>query len=73
MVYVPVSAVGGSPEEREIGQDMNTGQAAKQLLIRPRDIAPMWAEVPLLYALQRAVPGLIAAKSSSGPKEQDDE
>ena len=73
VVYVPVSAVGGSPEEREIGQDTNTGQAAKQLLIRPRDISPMWAEVPLLYALQRAVPGLIAAKSSSGTKEQDDE
>ena len=58
VVYIPVSAVGNSPEEKSVGGDMT------QLLVRPKDILPMWAEVPLLYALHRAVPGLIGARSS---------
>ncbi|MEE2826920.1 MAG: hypothetical protein VYE64_09855 [Planctomycetota bacterium] len=58
VVYIPVSAVGNSPEEKSVGENMT------QLLVRPQDISPMWAEVPLLYALHRSVPGLIGAKSS---------
>ncbi len=68
VVYIPVSAVGNSPEEKDVGDNH------KQLLVRPRDISPMWAEVPLLYALHRAVPGLVLAQSSEpGPGESDND
>jgi len=50
VLFVPVSALGCSPE-----LDINTGM----LGVRPRNIAPMWAEVPLLYALCRWMKGLI--------------
>lgn len=43
VLYVPVSATGVSPET---DPDTNTA-----LGIRPRDIDPMWAEVPLLASL----------------------
>ncbi len=51
VVYVPVSATGCSPE-----LDPETGKIAG---IRPRDINPMWAEVPLLVALARWGGGMI--------------
>ena len=50
IVYIPVSATGVSPEV-----DAETGG----LGIRPRDIAPYWVEVPMLYALARWSRGLI--------------
>ena len=44
VVYIPVSATGRGPEV-----DPTTGAFG----FRPRDMSPMWAEVPLLYALSR--------------------
>ena len=50
VIYVPVSAQGCSPE-----LDKGTGALA----VRPRDLNPMWAEIPMLYALSQAAPGLV--------------
>jgi hypothetical protein len=51
-----VSALGRGPEV-----DSTSGL----LTIRPRDVAPMWAEVPMLYALHRSVPGLIVPANNA--------
>ena len=48
--FLPVSATGHSPEV-----DPATGSFG----IRPRDIAPYWVEVPILYAMSRWGSGLI--------------
>jgi hypothetical protein len=56
VTYIPASALGHSPEI-----DPKTGY----LSIRPRDISPMWAEVPLLYALHRSVGGLVPSVKRS--------
>jgi hypothetical protein len=50
VTYVPVSALGRKPEA-----DPRTGNLA----VRPGEIRPVWATVPLLVGLYRAVPGLI--------------
>jgi hypothetical protein len=50
VIYVPASALGRSPEV-----DAKTGL----LGIRPRDINPRWADVPLLYAMARWMNGII--------------
>lgn len=52
VLYIPVSAQGCSPE-----LDRSTGALA----VRPRDIKPMWAELPLLYALNQVAPGIVRA------------
>ncbi len=52
LLFVPVSATGRSPEV-----DPDSGV----LGIRPRDMAPYWAEVPLVYALHHATHGLVGA------------
>jgi len=58
VLYVPVSALGRGPE-----LDPKTGM----LGIRPRDVAPMWAEVPLLYAMCRWMKGLIPYMAPKTP------
>jgi hypothetical protein len=50
VLYLPVSATGRGPET-----DPNTGA----LGFRPKDMKPIWAEVPMLYALGRWTQGLI--------------
>ncbi len=52
VIYIPVSALGHSPERR-------ADQGG--LVIRPRDIHPHWVTAPVLYALSRSHPGLIPA------------
>lgn len=52
VTYIPVSALGTSPEV-----DPSNGQ----LVVRPRNLGPQFAEVPLLYALHRSVEGLVPA------------
>ena len=50
VIYIPVSALGRSPE------------VARQkgfLGIRPRDVNPMWAEIPMLYALNQSTKTLV--------------
>ena len=50
VLYVPVSATGRGPET-----DPTTGA----LGFRPKDMKPIWAEVPMLYALSRWTQGLV--------------
>ncbi len=50
VIYIPVSALGQPPEV--IGSSGMLG-------IRPRNIDPIWAEVPLLFALHRCTQRLI--------------
>lgn len=50
VIYIPVSALGCGPE---------VDPASGAFTIRPRDVDPLWAEIPMLYALHRSVPGLI--------------
>ncbi len=52
VLYVPVSALGGAPEVLE----QSGGQA---LGVRPKNIRPMWVEVPFFYLLYRCIPGLL--------------
>jgi len=51
VVYIPVSAIGGSPE---------VDPESHKLGVRPRDIHPLWTEVPMLYSLACSTAGLIA-------------
>lgn len=55
VIYIPASALGRSPEV-----DSETGL----LGIRPCDLAPLWAEVPLLYAMARWMDGIIPVRKS---------
>ncbi len=50
VIYIPVSSLGRPPEPHP-----QTGQ----LCIRSRDMAPMWVEVPMLYALARWMQGMV--------------
>jgi hypothetical protein len=52
VLYVPVSSMGHTPEQVKDTQYLG---------IRPRDVQPMWVEVPLLYALHYAKHGLVLA------------
>ena len=51
VVYVPVSALGHSPEKYP---------DTKGLLIKPKDVHPHWVTIPLLYSYARWSTGLIA-------------
>ncbi|HRA89040.1 MAG TPA: hypothetical protein PK992_13240, partial [Planctomycetaceae bacterium] len=60
VTYIPVSALGCSPEE--IPGLPPVGNPPRSALgIRPEAINPSWSEMPLLYAIHRTVPGLIAS------------
>ena len=64
VVYIPVSSLGRAPTV-----DSVTGL----LGIRPRDLQPLWTEVPFLYALARWTGGIIPykkAQAESGTQEQ---
>jgi hypothetical protein len=50
ITYVPVSSLGG-----RVVHDPTSGFAC----IRPRDIEPRWAAVPLIYAISRVLPALV--------------
>jgi hypothetical protein len=57
VLYVPVSALGHSPEKFPEKQG---------LLIKPKDIQPRWVTIPLLYSYARWATGLIAGVGGSG-------
>lgn len=57
VTYIPVSALGRAPEE-----DPETGM----LGVRPKEVQPVWAEVPLLYLLNLTSTGLIPAVRRRG-------
>jgi hypothetical protein len=61
VTYIPVSALGQSPEV-----DQKTGF----LGIRPRDIKPMWAEIPMLYAINRVAEGLVRTATRADREQQ---
>jgi hypothetical protein len=48
VVYIPVSALGHSPEKQQTG-----------LYVRPRDVKPRWVTIPLLYSYARWSSGLV--------------
>ncbi len=50
VIYIPVSATGRSPE-----RNPQTGEMG----FRPRDVKPVWAEVPVLYSMSRWMRGLV--------------
>ncbi len=50
VIYIPVSALGRAPEVDE---------ATGMLGVRPNEVKPIWAEVPLLYLLNQTSSGLI--------------
>jgi hypothetical protein len=58
VVYIPVSALGHSPEKYP---DKNG------LLIKPRDVQPHWVTIPLLYSYARWATGLIAGVGAASP------
>lgn len=62
VIYIPVSATGRAPEI-----DPTTGAFG----LRPRDIAPMWAEVPLLYAMSRWGRGVVPYVNPKAQRSSD--
>lgn len=60
VTFIPVSALGCSP--RELPDAIAVGDPPRRPLgIFPKDIRPAWAEVPLLYAIHRTMPGFVLA------------
>ncbi|TWT35594.1 hypothetical protein KOR34_04870 [Posidoniimonas corsicana] len=60
VTYIPVSATGCSPVV-----DEDSGQISG---IRPRDINPIWTEVPLLLALAKWGAGMVPYKTGKKPE-----
>lgn len=67
VLYLPTSALGHSPTRRE-----DTEQS-QSLLVKPRDIRPIFAEVPVLYMLGRLgmLPIVQGRKTSRMPIAED--
>ncbi|MFN8709124.1 MAG: hypothetical protein ACK50J_20765 [Planctomyces sp.] len=63
VTYIPVSALGCSPQEMSGSSVVSGGSGRRALGVKPADINPAWAEIPLLYAIQRTIPGLIPQSS----------
>ena len=59
VTYIPVSALGRGPEVDE---------GSGLLGVRPNEVKPVWAEVPLLYLLSQTSAGLIPTVMKSGSK-----
>lgn len=64
VIYLPNSALGCSPEP------LLLSDGTEALAVRPCHIRPRLAEIPLLYALHRAVPTLIPAIQRAGEKDK---
>jgi len=62
VLYVPVSATGCGPQA-----DTATGAFG----FRPRDINPIWAEVPVLFAMSRWMQGLVPYAKPSAHAENE--
>ena len=67
VTFLPVSSLGGSPERTD-GDETESESPSGNLGVRPKNLKPIWSEVPLLYAISKSkstlVP-LIARKSDS--------
>ena len=62
VLYLPTAALGHSPEKIPSAQP---GQP-EVLAIRPKDIKPIWTEIPMLYALHDAAGGLVRGGTPPG-------
>lgn len=58
VIYIPVSALGCSPRELP-GAEPVGDPPRLPLGVMPAEISPIWSEVPLLYAMQKTIPGMI--------------
>lgn len=58
VTYIPVSALGCSPRELP-GAEPVGDPPRLPLGVLPGEISPIWADVPLLYAIQKTLPGMI--------------
>jgi len=56
ITYIPASPIGVSPEQ--VTEDNGNGSPSL-LGVRPKNVAPIWAEVPLLYAISCAKSRLV--------------
>jgi hypothetical protein len=57
VVYVPVSALGWN--NATVKYTDAKGNDSENYQVRPADIQPFWAEVPVLYGMSRAMPKLL--------------
>ncbi|HAA52555.1 MAG TPA: hypothetical protein DCE43_22760 [Planctomycetaceae bacterium] len=57
VTYVPVSALGW--DNAAVDFTDNEGKLNSNYQVRPGDVRPFWAEVPILYGLSRAMPRLV--------------
>ncbi|MEX0978166.1 MAG: hypothetical protein WDZ48_04915, partial [Pirellulales bacterium] len=62
VVYMPASSLGRPPE---------VDSASGLLGIRPRDLRPLWVEVPILYAMARWMDGIIPYKKAQNAAASD--
>ena len=62
VTYVPVSALGWNNAAIEYTD--NEGVTKGNYQVRPADVKPFWAEVPVLYGVSRAFPKLVPAIKS---------
>jgi len=62
VIYIPVSATGCSPLFDEQGESIG---------VAPKDMRPMWVEVPLLYSLARWSEGVVPKIVPGKPKKHD--
>jgi len=58
VLYMPVSALGCSPQEMPDAEAVGD-PPRRPLGVLPSEIAPIWADVPLLYAIHRTIPSMI--------------
>ena len=63
VTYVPVSALGWNNAAIEY-TDPEDGEQKGNYQVRPADVKPFWAEVPVLYGVSRAFPKLVPAIKS---------
>ena len=57
VVYIPTSPLGGTPQPDPGFPDAETGSPLHT--VKPNEINPWWAEVPMLYALSRIDPTMV--------------
>jgi hypothetical protein len=63
VTYIAVSALAGRHDPNRLLVDT----LSRRVSIRPRDVRPFWAAVPVLYALSRSLQGLIPCTKAQGP------
>jgi hypothetical protein len=69
VTFIPSSPQGCSPERHDSGNKLTLG-------VRPNQIDPIWADIPLLYGLSKAkcalVPTIAASAAADGEQVRQD-